>query len=305
MPRARIPTDAPADSHVELEYEVQEALEGEGRPLVLIRGLGTQMIQWAPGFCERLRAEGHRLILFDNRDVGLSTHFDHVGSPDIAKIMQQASQGIPPDVAYLLKDMAADVVGLLDHLGIERAHVFGMSMGGMIVQELAIRFPERVASLVSVMSTTGEPGLPGPTDEAAAVLQTPAPTEHDAYLEHAVRSARVLSSPGYPFDEAAVRAMAERIFARRVDPVGVARQFAAVAASGPRHEALSKVSCPSLVIHGDADPLIRLAGGEATARAIPGARLVVLPGMGHELPTGAWARLVEETTRHTKAAERA
>jgi pimeloyl-ACP methyl ester carboxylesterase len=207
------------------------------------------------------------------------------------------------DVAYRVSDMAKDTVGLMDALGLERVHLAGISMGGMIVQQVAIQSPDRVLSITSVMSSTGETGLPSATPEAGAVLVTPAPTERAGYIEHTLRTNRVIGSPGFSFDEAWQREVANRVFDRAVDGAGVARQLAAVTVSGSRAQALSKLDVPALVIHGDGDPLLMLAHGEATAKAIPNAKLCVIPGMGHDLPRGAWPTIVGEITEHTRAAE--
>lgn len=286
---------------IELEYEVHG--EASGRPLLLLRGLGTQMIQWHPLLCQMLVEAGHHLVIFDNRDVGLSTHLHDAGLPDIGSAMKAVAEGRPADVPYDLNDMADDVVGLMDALELESAHVAGISMGGMIVQQVGIRHPSRVRSLTSIMSTTGEPGLPGPTPEASAVLTTPAPAERGAYVEHQVKNAQVIGSPGFPFDEDAYRELAGQVFDRAFDPMGIARQMAAVIASGNRREALEAIDLPTLVIHGDSDPLIPLPCGEATANAIPKARFEIIPGMGHDIPEGAIPRLVAELATHTTTAE--
>jgi len=246
---------------------------------------------------------GHYLVIFDNRDVGLSTHLHEAGVPQLAQVMGDIAAGRRPDLPYSLGDMASDVIGLMDWLEIERAHIAGISMGGMIVQQTAIAHPERVRSLTSIMSSSSEPGLPGPTPEAAAVLMSPAPHERGAYVEHSLNTARVVGSPGFAFDEDAYRELAGRVFDRAFDPGGIARQLAAVTASGSRRPGLEALRAPALVIHGDSDPLIPLAGGEATARAIPGARLVVVKGMGHDLPEGAWPTLVDEISALTLGAE--
>lgn len=288
---------------IAIEYETRG--KPDGRPLVLVRGLGTQLIQWDERFCDRLVEAGHSLVLFDNRDVGLSTHCDAAGAPDLARILAARAAGAPPDVAYTLSDMAADLIGVMDALGLESAHVAGMSMGGMIVQQAAILFPSRLRSLTSIMSTTGEPGLPGPTPEAALALSTPPPHERAAYIDYSTRTQRSFSGRGFPFDEVRWRGLAGRVFDRAFDPTGIARQMAAVVASGSRHEALAQVTTPALVLHGSDDPLIPPAGGEATARAIPGARLHRIEGMGHDLPEGAWPEIVSLIAEHTAAADAA
>ena len=285
--------------------EIEYACYGRehARPLLLLRGLGTQLIQWDPRLCERIADAGHRLVIFDNRDVGLSTHFSEAAVPQLAGVARALAEGRRPEVPYTLDDMADDVVGLMDALGFADAHVAGISMGGMIVQQVAIRHPERVRSLTSIMSSTSEPGLPGPTPEAQAALMEPAPGEREAYLDYSVRTGRCFTGDRFPFDAEAQRELAGRVFDRAFDPDGVARQMAAVVASGSRRQALARVRTPALVIHGSADPLIPPAGGEATARAIPGARLELIQGMGHDLPEGAWPALVDAIVAHTRSAE--
>ena len=294
MPRART-------NGIEIEYELHGD-EG-ARPLLLVRGLGTQLIQWPPDFLRRLLDSGHRLVLFDNRDVGLSTHLSQSGVPSLREAARAVAEGRLPDVPYTLSDMAHDVAGLMDALGLASAHVAGISMGGMIGQQLAIRQPGRVRSLVSIMSTTGEPGLPGPTPAAAEVLMSAPPQERSAWIDHHVRTQRVIGSPGFGFDEGEQRQLAGRVYDRAFDPSGVARQLAAVTASGSRLAGLQTLRVPSLVVHGDSDPLIPLACGRATAAAIPNAELLVVAGMGHDLPAGAFDLLSHAISRHTAAAE--
>jgi pimeloyl-ACP methyl ester carboxylesterase len=294
MPRTRA-------NGIEIEYATFGPTEG--RPLLLLRGLGTQMIHWDPRLCERIAEAGHHLVIFDNRDVGLSSHFHTDGAPDLGAVVRALMAGEEPDVPYRLGDFANDVVGLMDALELESAHIAGISMGGMIVQQVAIAHPERVRSLTSIMSSTGEPGLPGPTPGAQAALSSPPPRERSAYIAHNVENQRCFTGNGFPFDDEARREIAGRAFDRAFDPDGVTRQMAAVVASGSRHEALAQVRAPSLVIHGSDDPLIPLAGGEATARAIPGAHLQVIEGMGHDLPEGSWSQWVPTLAAHTEAAE--
>lgn len=286
---------------IEIEYQTRG--DPADRPLVLVRGLGTQLIHWDERFLDRLVDEGHFVVLFDNRDVGLSTHFPGAGVPDLGDIMSARAAGTVPVVAYTLDEMAADVVGLMDALMIERAHVAGMSMGGMIVQQVAILFPDRLRSMTSIMSTTGEPGLPGPTPEAAQALSTPPPLDRADYIEYSTRTQRAFSGRGFPFDETSWRVLAGRVFDRAFDPAGIARQMAAIVASGSRREALAGVTVPTLVLHGSDDPLVPPAAGEATARAIPGARWHAIEGMGHDLPEGAWPEIVARIAEHTASAD--
>jgi pimeloyl-ACP methyl ester carboxylesterase len=285
MPRA-------STNGIEVEYEVfgDEAHP----PLLLVMGLGAQMIAWEDPFCTQLAGRGFRVIRFDNRDVGLSTKTDGP-LPDIMACFS----GDASSANYRLEDMADDAAGLLDVLGIEAAHVVGASMGGMIAQTLAIRHPARVLSLCSIMSTTGDPSVGAPTPEAMQELLRPVSTTKEEYLEASVRSSRVIGSTGFPFDEARARARAEVHFDRCYHPMGVARQLAAILASGDRTAALAGVEVPTVVIHGDADPLVTPTGGEATANAVPGAEHVVIEGMGHDLPEGAWPRIFDAIITNT------
>ena len=276
---------------VEIAYETFGP--PDGRPLLLIMGLAAQMILWDDEFCAALAARGHRVIRFDNRDVGLSTKLDAAGMPDAAAAMQAALLGERIAAPYLLRDLAADAAGLLDALGIPAAHVVGASMGGMIAQTMAINHPASVLSLTSIMSTTGERSLPPARPEAAAVLVLPAPSDRAGNVERAVHIFRTIGSPGFPFDEARVRDLAGRSYDRCFSPAGAARQLVAILASGSRREALAAVTIPTLVIHGRDDPLIPLEAGLATARAVPGAELLVIDGMGHDLPRAAWPEIVE------------
>jgi pimeloyl-ACP methyl ester carboxylesterase len=295
MPRARA-------NGIELAYETFGAKGAP--PLLLVMGLGSQMLLWPEEFCEALAGRGFCVIRFDNRDVGLSSRIDEAGMPDVGAIVAALMQGRPVTSApYLLSDMADDTAGLLGALGLPGAHVVGASMGGMIAQTLAIRHPGRVRSLTSIMSTTGDPALPPARPEAMAVLMTPAPTGREAYLEYSVHVWRTIGSPGFPFDEKGVRQTAERVFERGIHPAGVARQLVAILASGSRKKALAGVRAPTLVIHGAADPLIPVEGGRDTAASVPGAELLVIEGMGHDLPRGAWPRLLDAISRHAEAAE--
>ena len=275
----------------------------EGRPLLLIMGLGGQSIMWDEGFCDALAERGHFVVRYDNRDVGLSTKFDAAGLPNVMELMLQSAAGKQPAVPYTLDDMADDAAGLLDALGLETAHVCGASMGGMIAQTVAIRHGQRLRSLVSIMSSTGDPSLPQAKPEAMAVLMAPPPTDRAGSLDAAVRTWRTIGSPGFPFDETKIRERAGRLYDRSFYPQGTARQLAAIVAHGSRAEKLREVSAPTLVIHGAADPLVPIEGGRDTARAIPGAELLVIEGMGHDLPEGAWPKLVGAISEHTAKAE--
>jgi len=268
-------------------------------PMVLIMGLGGQLTSWDEEFCAQLAAEGYWVVRFDNRDSGLSTKFDQLGVRDPMEFSYAFIQGIglknPP---YLLKDMADDTVGLMDSLEIEAAHVVGISMGGMIAQEMAINFPERLRTLTSMMSSTGNPTLPLPTAEAIAVLAAETSDVLEIYIEDSVKAWAILAGPHMPIPEDKIRRDAERNFKRSYTPDGFARQFGAIISSGDRQEALKSVGVPTLVIHGDADPLVPVEGGIDTAESVPGARLEVIEGMGHALPPVIWARIVGLISGH-------
>jgi pimeloyl-ACP methyl ester carboxylesterase len=256
-------------------------------PVLLLMGLGTQMLGWPDGFCDALVARGVHVVRFDNRDIGLSSHLRDAPAPDLAAIFR----GDTSSASYTLSDMAGDTVGLLRSLALESAHLVGASMGGMIAQTVAIEHPQRVRSLTSIMSTTGDPAVGQSTREAMAALLTPPASTREEAIERTLSILRVIGSPGFELDEADVRWQTGLAFDRANDPVGVARQLAAIAASGDRTAALRSVSVPTLVLHGADDPLVDVSGGRATARAIPGAELVVFDGMGHNLPRELWAEI--------------
>ena len=271
----------------------------DAAPLLLIMGLGAQMTRWPPALCEAIAARGFHVIRFDNRDAGLSTHFVEAGVPDMAAVAAAVREGKPAPVPYTLSDMAADAAGLLDALGIARAHIVGASMGGMIAQLVAAEHPDKVLSLTSIMSNTGNPDTPRATPEAMAVLtnRPPHPSDEEAYLKHTVASARVTGSPAYPADEAVLRANALADVKRCYEPTGFARQMAAVTASGDRRPKLKTITAPTVVVHGEADPLVPVEGGHDTAANIPGAELVVIPGMGHDLPAALYGAIVDAIAR--------
>jgi pimeloyl-ACP methyl ester carboxylesterase len=266
--------------------------------MLLIMGLGGQLIAWDADFCNRLAAHGFRVIRFDNRDVGLSTKIEAGPVPDIMAVIQ----GDRSSVSYSLEDMAADATGLLDALGVEKAHIVGVSMGGMIAQVVAIDHPDRVLSLASIMSTTGDPSVGAPTPEAMAVLMRPPPQERDDVIAGEVETHKAIGSPGFPVDEERTRRRAAAAYDRSFYPQGVARQVAAVVAASDRTEGLSHIDVPTVVIHGTADPLVTPSGGEATAKAVPGPELIMVEGMGHELPPGAWETVVEAVVRNAAKA---
>lgn len=263
MPKAR-------HGAVELEFETF----GDDRPetILLVNGLGSQMTRWPADFCETLVARGYRVIRFDNRDTGLSTWLDGHD--------------------YTLAEMANDAVAVLDATGVARAHIAGVSMGGMIVQRMAIDHPDRVLSMTSIMSAPGAKGTLTSTAEAAAVLNVAPPdpkSNYEAFIAHVMKNNRTIGSPGYPWTEAELRARAEGEYRRAFNPPGVVRQRHAIMADGDRVPALTKLKIPVVVLHGVDDPLVQPIGGEATAAAIPGAELRMIPGMGHDLPPGLHA----------------
>ena len=291
MPQARA-------NGITLEYDVHGPDSGE--PTLLIMGLGAQMTRWPQAFVDMLAGRGLRVIRFDNRDVGLSEKIEAGGVPDLAKIVGALMQGQKPEVPYLLDDMAADAVGLLDALSIPRAHIVGASLGGMVAQLVAADHPERVLSLTSIMSTTGNRELPPAKPEAIAVLNNrgPDPTvDLEGYLDRAVTSARTIGSSGYPPDDAGVRERSLNDFRRSYYPVGFARQYAAAAASADRRPKLAGVTAPTVVIHGDGDPLVPVEGGRDTAENIPGAELRIVPGMGHDFPPQLFGEIADGIMR--------
>lgn len=269
-------------------------------PILLIMGLSMQMIGWDEPFCVELARKGYWVIRFDNRDVGLSTKFDEAGIPDLMSLMLKFQQGETIEASYTLTDMAADAIGLLDALKIKAAHVVGVSMGGMIGQTIAISYPGRVKTLTSIMSSTFNPDLPQPEPEVLSVLITPPPSGRAEYIEHALETWRILNGPKYSLDEDLTRKRAGRAFDRSYYPVGTARQMTAILASGCRKEALKKVKTPTLVIHGDVDPLVPIEGGKETASSIPGAKFLVIEGMGHNIPEEVAPRIIKAITAHAK-----
>lgn len=270
--------------------DVQFAYETFGRdedpPVLLVMGLGGQMHYWPDGFCQALTDRGLYVVRYDNRDVGLSTHLRDAGPVDLQALLTGASSA-----PYGLEDLAADAVGLLGALGMQSAHLVGISLGGMIVQLAAIEYPERVRSLVSIASTTGARSVGGAKPEALAALLAPPGNTREEVADHAVALSRVIGSPGFEIDEQWLRWRAGHAFDRGYDPDGVSRQAAAAFTARDRTERLGAVRVPALVVHGSADPLVDVSGGEATAAAIPHAELLVIEGLGHDLPRGVWTQL--------------
>lgn len=278
---------------IRLEYE---SFGRDTDPVaLLIMGLGAQLTRWPVPLCEKLAARGFRVIRFDNRDIGLSTRFDGAAVPDLRMVVAARMTGLPVKLPYTLHDMAADTIGLLDALRIQQAHLVGASMGGMIAQIVAADYPQRVLSLTSIMSTSGNPALPPPTPAAAAILMTraPNPANRDAYVAHGLNALRTTGSPGYPFDEAAARERILNEAARSYNPAGFARQIAAVTVSGDRREKIRRISAPTVVVHGADDPLVPPAAGRDTAENIPNAELRLIPGMGHDLPPPLYDTIID------------
>ena len=263
-------------------------------PVLLIMGVGGQMIGWLEGFCAELAEHGLWVTRFDNRDVGLSTHVSDAPVPDLPA----ALAGDTSTATYTLSDMAADAVGLLDVLGVDRAHLVGASMGGMIAQTVAIEFPQRVRSLTSMMSTTGDRCVGQMSPQGLNTMRGPAPTNRDEVIEQRVRAMRVAGSPGYEIDEAQVRERAGLAYDRSHDPLGIARQAIAVVASGDRTPRLKALDVPTLVLHGADDRMCDVSGGQATAAAIPDAELVIIDGWGHNIPQGLWPELTSRIAAH-------
>ncbi|MEX0783073.1 MAG: alpha/beta hydrolase [Dehalococcoidia bacterium] len=257
--------------------------------LLLVMGLGAQMTLWDEAFCELLASRGFNVIRFDNRDTGLSSKIEDGPAPDVAAAMG----GDTSSASYTLTDMADDAAGLLTALGIPKAHIVGASMGGMIVQQMAISHPDRILSLCSIMSTTGDRTVGQGTPEALALLMGPAPTTREEAIDAAVKSTKLLLGSGFKFDEAKTRERAAQTYDRMNYPIGFARQLVGIVASGDRTPELRKLNVPTLVIHGEDDQLVTLSGGQATAAAIPGATLLTIPGMGHSTPEGAWPEIVD------------
>jgi proline iminopeptidase len=281
-----------------IEYE---SLGDPSHPaIVLIMGLGMQLLAWPDNFCNALVARGFRVIRFDNRDVGLSGRVPGKKRANILLAMAAAALHLPVRSAYTLADMAEDTLRLMDQLGIDRAHIVGASMGGMIAQVLAARHPQRVLSLTSIMSTSGNRKLSKPSKAAGkALLTRPSdPNDKDLVIEHLVHTFGVIGSPGYPSTREELRQRIGRSVRRAYDPAGVARQLVAVIASGDRRKQLKEIKAPTLVIHGADDPLVPLAAGRDTAAHIPGARLEVIPGMGHDFPEALLPRLAALVADH-------
>ncbi|MHA1489228.1 MAG: alpha/beta fold hydrolase [Promethearchaeota archaeon] len=287
MPKAKV-------NNIEIEYETFG--DPSSKPLLLIMGLGSQMIRWDVEICELLVNCGFYVIRFDNRDVGLSTKLEEAGEPDVMKLFMAAQKGEPISAPYTLDDMADDAIGVLDALNIQKAHICGASMGGMITQIIGYRHPLRVLSLCSIMSSTGNPDLPPPKPEAMKILLAPAPTEREANIEGSIKRMRVLYGSGFPFNEKKARKIVTESYDRCFYPPGYIRQIAAIMATGNRREKVATIKAPTLVIHGGDDPLVSIEGGKDTAKAINGSKLLIIDGMGHSMPPETWPRILEAIT---------
>nr|WP_244622226.1 alpha/beta hydrolase [Bradyrhizobium ivorense] len=285
---------------IDICYEIFGDANAE--PLLLIMGLGAQMIHWDDEFCRQLGARGFRVIRFDNRDIGKSARMTGGKRLTAFELLKLRLLKIPVAAPYRLIDMARDTVGLMDALGIRTAHLVGASMGGMIAQEVAISFPERVRSLTSIMSTTGNPRIPGPTREAGAMLMAPPPATKEEYFVRFAQTWKVLRNGSFPEDEALDAERARRTYERGLNPAGVGRQLRAILASGSRKERLRAVKAPTLVIHGTVDPLVHPEGGRDTAASIPGAKLLMVEGMGHALPIPMWPQIIDAIDKHAHGA---
>jgi pimeloyl-ACP methyl ester carboxylesterase len=270
---------------IDIEYE---SFGRESDPLILlIMGFAAQLVFWPEALCQGLAAKGFRVARFDNRDIGKSTHLAGQTAPDPRALFAEVTAGTRPHVPYSLDDMANDTVGLIDALGVDRAHIVGASMGGMIAQLVAINHPDRTNSLVSIMSTTGRRDLPSGNPETLSVLfRPPNSTSRDDLIEASILVQKALAGPGFPASEAEMRARAERrTDYAPFDLAGIARQSAALIVAPPRNALLKQVRCPTLVLHGADDPVIPAAAAKDTAESIPGAELIVIPGMGHDFPS--------------------
>ena len=271
---------------IDIEYD--DFGSPDAPTLLLIMGLTAQMTAWDERFCQQLASSGFHVVRFDNRDVGLSSRITDGPAPDLMRSMA----GDHSTASYTLADMADDAAGLLDALGLAPAHVVGASMGGMIAQELVIRHPDKVRSLCSIMSTTGDRSVGGMSSAALGALMAPPPTTAEEAGARTVAALKVIGSPQYPQEESVLRARGAAAFERAYDPVGIARQLVGIQASPDRTAALGSVAVPTIVIHGEDDPLVNVSGGEATAKAIPGADLLVIPGMGHDQPPALWDQII-------------
>lgn len=286
-----------------IELCVDSFGDQEHPPILLIMGLATQLIHWDDEFCKSLAEKGFWVIRFDNRDIGKSTKFKHHKAPGLTAFLAHQWFGRKLRSPYYLNDMAKDTFGLMDALSIERAHIVGVSMGGMIAQTMAIVDPERIISLTSIMSTTGARSLPKAKASVSFKMLRPVPKDEEGYVQQALEMWQLLHGPHYPFDAQRIENLLRRARQRSFYPKGILRQLSAIIASGDRTPRLAEVKVPTLVMHGDSDPLVPYACGEATAAAIPAARFKTLKGMGHTLPKQLWEQMIDEITHLAKAAQ--
>ncbi len=285
-------------NNIEINYDTFG--DRKNPALLLIMGLACQMILWKDEFCQNLASKGFFVIRFDNRDIGLSSKMLDLPIPNIMRLIAALQQGEHPEVPYKISDMAKDAIGLLDALQIKKVHVVGVSMGGMIAQQMAIEYPNRIKTLTSMSSTTGNPRLPQAKPEAMAVLLTPPSPDKTKNIEDSVKSWRVLHGSKYPFPEQYIRERSEKVFNRNFYPAGIGRQFAAILGSGSRNRLLKDLQIPTLVIHGDADPLIPIEAGKDTANSIPEAKFLIIDGMGHTIPDEVEPQILEAIIENAK-----
>ena len=294
-----MPTLTTPNTGIEIFYE--DRGDPSAEVILLVMGLGAQMTLWPDELVAALVGDGFRVIRYDNRDIGLSQKFEGARAPSLPVQVLRKKIGFPAKVPYTLKDMADDGIGLLDALGIASAHVVGASMGGMIAQLMAVHHGHRLASLTSIMSTTGNGKLPQAEKHAIDALVAPIQSmEEESLIAHGLNIARNIGSPGYPFDPEQQRERVLLNMRRSVYPAGLPRQLAAIIDDGCRRARLANVSTPTLVMHGEADPLVKLEAGEDTARHISGARLVTIPGWGHDLPIALVPRIASEIASHAR-----
>lgn len=292
-----MPTITTPNTGIELFYEDHGNPDHD--PILLVMGLGAQMVLWPDEFVDALVAENYRVIRFDNRDIGLSQKMEGAKAPGLKMQVLRKMIGFPPKVPYTLADMAADAAGLLDALEIERAHVVGASMGGMIVQLMGINHADKLHSLTSIMSTTGNPKVPQADKEAMQALIAPLPSmEEEDLLKHGINVQQSIGSPGFPADPERRKEKVLKAIRRSVYPPGLPRQLAAIIDDGDRRKRLKNVTTPTLVLHGEDDPLVKLEGGQDTAAHIPGAKLVTIPGWGHDIPVELIDRVTKEIVDH-------
>lgn len=284
-------------ARIDIAYE--RIGDPQAPPVLMIMGLGAQLIAWPDGFCDELVQRGVQLVRFDNRDVGQSTHLTGAPAPSFVA----ALAGDYASASYTLSDMAGDTIGLIDALGLDRVHLVGASLGGFIAQTIAIEHPHRIRSLISIMSTTGDPTVGQPHPAAMQIFAGPPALTREAVVQRALDASQVVGSPGFERDVEAIADRAGRAFDRAFDPIGVIRQALAAMASGDRTARLRSLAVPALVIHGTADQLIDISGGRATAAAIPGAELVEIAGMGHDLPRPVWAQLATKIVEIVRRGE--